>query len=56
MYCLSVRRGLEITPEVADGPLCVALDQVENRLYVQKAVLELLLEDRKPKGMQKQET
>jgi len=43
MHCLPAHRGLEVTPEVLDGPQSVALDQAENRMYVQKAVLLTLL-------------
>ena len=42
MHCLPAHRGLEVTPEVLDGPHSVALDQSENRMYVQKAILHTL--------------
>ncbi len=42
MHCLPAHRGLEVTPEVLDGPQSVALDQSENRMYVQKAILHTL--------------
>jgi len=35
-------RGLEVTPEILDGPRSLALDQSENRMYVQKAILHTL--------------
>jgi aspartate carbamoyltransferase catalytic subunit len=38
-----INRGVEITPEVADGPHSVILDQVTNGLAVRMAVLWLLL-------------
>jgi len=39
MHCLPAHRGLEVTPEILDGPQSIVLDQSENRMYVQKAIL-----------------
>ena len=42
MHDLPAHRGEEITGEVLDGPRCLAFDQAENRLHVQKGVLAFL--------------
>jgi N-acetylornithine carbamoyltransferase len=39
MHAMPVRRNLEVTDEVLDGPRCLMYDQAENRLHTQKAVL-----------------
>ena len=43
MHCLPVRRNIVVTDDVLDGPQCAAIDEAENRLYVQKAVLASIL-------------
>jgi ornithine carbamoyltransferase len=45
MHCLPAHKGYEVTAEVMAGPRCVAVDQAENRLHVQKAILMRLLGD-----------
>ena len=43
MHCLPAHRGEEITEEVLEGSHSVVFDEAENRLHVQKAVLEWLI-------------
>jgi N-acetylornithine carbamoyltransferase len=43
MHCLPVRRNVIVTDGVIDSPASVVIDEAENRLHVQKAILAKLL-------------
>src|SRR5262249_31147258 len=43
MHCLPVRRNVIVTDGVIDSPQSVVIDEAENRLHVQKAILSKLL-------------
>lgn len=43
MHCLPVRRNVIVTDEVLDSPSSVVIDEAENRLHAQKAILSKLI-------------
>ncbi|MDR2127718.1 MAG: ornithine carbamoyltransferase [Burkholderiaceae bacterium] len=43
MHCLPAHRGEEVTADVIDGAQSVVWDEAENRMHVQKALMEYLL-------------
>ncbi|MGH9968638.1 MAG: N-acetylornithine carbamoyltransferase [Pyrinomonadaceae bacterium] len=43
MHCLPVRRNVIVTDVVIDSPASVVIDEAENRLHVQKAVLSSIV-------------
>lgn len=43
LHCLPAHRGEEVAAEVIDGPQSVVWDEAENRMHVQKALIEYLL-------------
>jgi N-acetylornithine carbamoyltransferase len=42
-HCLPLRRNVKATDAVMDSPACIAVDEAENRLHVQKAVMAALI-------------
>jgi ornithine carbamoyltransferase len=47
LHCLPAHRGEEISAECLDGPQSIVLDQAENRLHAQRALLAVLLTRKK---------
>jgi ornithine carbamoyltransferase len=43
MHCLPAHRGQEMSAEVIDGPQSVVLDEAENRMWIQNAIMLKLL-------------
>jgi ornithine carbamoyltransferase len=43
MHCLPAHRGEEVSADVLEGPQSVVWDEAENRMHVQKALMEYLL-------------
>ena len=43
MHCLPAHKGYEVSEGVMASPRCVAVDQAENRMHIQKAILVRLL-------------
>jgi N-acetylornithine carbamoyltransferase len=43
-HCLPMRRNVIMTDEVFDGPGCIAYEEAENRLHVQKAIMTTLID------------
>ena len=42
-HCLPLRRNVKATDAVMDSPACIAIDEAENRLHVQKAIMAELV-------------
>jgi N-acetylornithine carbamoyltransferase len=42
-HCLPLRRNVKATDAVMDSPSCIAIEEAENRLHVQKAVMAALV-------------
>ena len=43
LHCLPAHRGEEVTEEVLEGPASLVWLQAKNRLYVQEAIMDLLI-------------
>jgi N-acetylornithine carbamoyltransferase len=50
MHCLPVRRNVIVTDGVIDSPASVVIDEAENRLHVQKAIMTSCLERKTSRG------
>jgi N-acetylornithine carbamoyltransferase len=49
-HCLPLRRNVKATDAVMDSPNCIAIDEAENRLHVQKAVMAQLAAQAAPRA------
>jgi ornithine carbamoyltransferase len=49
LHCLPAHRGAEITDDVMDGPQSAIFDQAENRMHAQKAIVAILMGNKKAK-------
>ena len=45
MHCLPVRRNCIVTDDVLDSPASIVIDEAENRLHVQKAIMKKVMSD-----------
>ncbi len=45
MHCLPVRRGLELSDEILDGPNSLVLNQANNRVWAAQTILKTILEN-----------
>jgi N-succinyl-L-ornithine transcarbamylase len=45
MHCLPVRRNVVVDDEILDGSRSAVLEEAENRLYAQQAILEWLAKE-----------
>ncbi len=46
-HCLPVRRNVKVSDGVLDSEACIAIDEAENRLHVQKAIMRRLVNQSK---------
>jgi len=45
MHCLPVRRDLELSSEILDGPNSLVIKEASNRVWAAQVVLKRMLED-----------